>query len=169
MVESVVIEKYFHLGYDYKTITDLLQVYHGISMSVRTLKRRLQSDNVVKKKINVDEDLIRNIIRSEMQGPGQLAGYRKMWHILRIKHHVHAPRRLGTQILDPDGSKARKTNKLHHRIYQSHGPYQCWHIDGEKLVVSNYYLFTFNPFYDSKPCLSLHFCLKALSYDQCFQ
>jgi len=77
VIESVVIEKYFHLGYDYKTITDLLQVYHGITMSVRTLKRRLQSYNLVKKKINVDEDLIRNIIRSEMQGPGQLAGYRR--------------------------------------------------------------------------------------------
>ena len=168
MIGSVVIEKYFHLGYDYKTIIDLLQVYHRITMSVRTLKRRLQSYNLVKKKINVDEDLIRNIIISEMQGPGQLADYRKMWHMLRIKHHVHAPRRLVAQILhglDPDGTKAWKTNKLHHRIYQSHGPNQCWDIDGEKLVVSNY-LFTFNPFYDSKPCLSLHFCLKALSYDE---
>lgn len=167
MIESVVIEKYFHLGYDYKTITDLLQVYHGITMSVRTLKRRLQSYNLVKKKINVDEDLIRNIIRSEMQGPGQLAGYRKMWHILRIKHHVHVPRRLVAQILrelDPDASKARKRNKVHCRIYHSYGPNQCWHIDGEKLVVSN--LFTSNPFYDCKPCLPLHFCLTALSYDE---
>ncbi|XP_067037606.1 uncharacterized protein [Acropora muricata] len=133
VTENVAIEKYFHLGYDYKTITDLLLVHHGITMSVRTLKRRLKSNNLGKKKINVDEDLVRNIIRSEMQGPGQLAGYRKMWHILRIKHHVHAPRRLVAQILhelDPDGSKARKRNKLHRRIYQSHGPNQCWHIDG---------------------------------------
>lgn len=84
-----------------------LLVHHGITVSVRTLKRRLKSNNLGKKKINVDEDLVRNIIRSEMQGPGQLAGYRKMWHILRIKHHVHAPRRLVAQILhelDPDGT-----------------------------------------------------------------
>ena len=92
MIENVAIEKYFHLGYDYKTITDLLLVDHGITMSVRTLKRRLKSNNLGKKKINVDEDLVRNIIRSEMQGPGHLAGYRTMWHILRIKHHVHTPR-----------------------------------------------------------------------------
>lgn len=168
MTENVAIEKYFHLGYDYKTITDLLLVHHGITMSVRTLKRRLKTNNLGKKKINVDEDLVRNIIRSKMQGPGQLAGYRKMWHILRIKHHVHAPRRLVAQILhelDPDGSKARKRNKLHRRIYQSHGPNQCWHIDGEKLVVSN--LFSFYPFYDhSKPCLSLHFWLKPFSYEE---
>ena len=30
-------EKYFHLGYDYETITDLLQAYHSITMSVCTL------------------------------------------------------------------------------------------------------------------------------------
>ena len=53
----------------------------------------------MKKKINVDEDLVQNIVRIEMQGPGQLASYRKMWHILRLKHHVHAPRRLVAQIL----------------------------------------------------------------------
>ena len=72
VLESVVIEKYFHLGYDYETITDLLQVYHSITMSVCALTRRLQSYNLVKRKINVDEDFNRNIIRSEMQGPGQL-------------------------------------------------------------------------------------------------
>ena len=49
-------------------------------MSVSTLKRRLQIYNLVKRKMNADEDLVRNIIGSEMQRPGQLAGYR--WHIL---------------------------------------------------------------------------------------
>ena len=63
--ESEVIEKYFHLPYDYKTITNMLQVYHGITMSVRTLKRRLQSYNLVKRKNGVNEDLIRNVIRKK--------------------------------------------------------------------------------------------------------
>ena len=137
VLESVVIEKYFYLCYDYETITDLLQVYHSITMSVCALTRRLQSYNLVKRKINVDEDFNRNIIRGEMQGPGQLAGYRKMWHILRLKHHVHAPRRLVAQILhelDTDASKARKRNKPHRRIHHSHGPSQCLHIDGEILI-----------------------------------
>ena len=116
----------------------------------------------MKRKINVDEDLNRNIIRGEMQGPGQLAGYRKMWHILRLKHHVQALRRLVAQIiheLDTDASKAWKKNKPHRRIHHSPGPNQCWHIDGEILIykkqASN--LFLFNPFYNGKPCLFLHF------------
>ena len=49
MLESVVIEKYFHLGYDYETIADLLQVYHSITMRVCTLRRRLQSYNLVER------------------------------------------------------------------------------------------------------------------------
>ena len=91
----------------------------------------------MKRKINVDEDLNRNIIRGEMQGPGQLAGHRKLWHILRLKHHVHAPRWLVAQILhklDTDASRTWKTNKPHRRIHHSHGPSQCWHIDGEVLI-----------------------------------
>ena len=81
----------------------------------------------MKRKINIDKDLVWNVIRSEMQGPGQLASYRKMWHILRLKHHVHAPRRLVAHVLyelDPNASKAWMRNNLHHRIYHSHGPNQ---------------------------------------------
>ena len=131
-------------------------------MSVCTLRRRLQSYNLVKRKINVDEDLNRNIIRGEMQGPGQRAGYSKMWHILRLKHHVHARRRLVAQILhelDTDASKAWKKNKPHRRIHHSPGPNQCWHIDGEILIYKKqaFNLFLFNPFYNGKLCLFLHF------------
>ena len=63
-----------------------------------------------------------------------VASYRKMWHILRLKHHVHAPRRLVAQILhelDPDASNARKRTNC--RIYHSHGPSQCWHIELDSL------------------------------------
>ena len=133
-------------------------------MSVCTLTRRLQSYNLVERKISVDENLNRNIIRSEMQGQGQLAGYRKIWHILRLKHTVHAPRRLVPQILhelDTDASKARKRNKPHRRIYHSHGPNQSWHIDGEISIFihkkQTFNLFLFNPFNNGKPCLVLHF------------
>ena len=42
-------EKYFHLGYDYETITDLLQAYHSITMSVCTLKLVPTGSTVVSK------------------------------------------------------------------------------------------------------------------------
>ena len=71
MIESIVIEKYSQLGYDYKTITDLLQFYHGITTSVHTLKRRLQSNNLVKMKVNVDEDLTLKV-------PKEMASFSKL-------------------------------------------------------------------------------------------
>ena len=66
MIESVVIEKYsIWVMIIKQSQICYIQVYHGITMSVRTLKRRLQGYNHVKKKIHgVDEDLIRNIIRT---------------------------------------------------------------------------------------------------------
>ena len=116
------IENYFHLGYKYEDIVNLLEIYHGVSMIVRTLKRRLQKYNL-KKNAENDEQELRSIIDKEIEGIGKLAGYRKIWHILRIKHHVHAPRKVVAKIvqeLDPEASKARKGNKLKRRKYTSY-------------------------------------------------
>lgn len=127
------IEYYFHLGYKYEDIVNLLNIYHGISMSVRTLKRRLLKYDLKKKNVNINEQELRNIIQKEIEGIGQLSGYRKIWHLIRINHHIHAPRKLVAQIvhdLDPQASKERKGNKLKRRKYMSYGPNRCWHIDG---------------------------------------
>lgn len=139
--EREAIEYYFHFGYNYDVIRDLLELHHGITMSVRTLKRRLQGYNLARKDREIDEDVLMNIIRDEMQGPGQLVGYRRMWHILKMKYHLHMPRSLVAKIiqqLDPDASKARKQRRLQRRKYFSHGPNNCWHIDGKiHLRISN--------------------------------
>ena len=137
--EKKVIESYFNHGYKYDHIVSLLKSEHGIEMSVRTLKRRLKSYNL-SRRVDLEEDgnfnqeYIRNLIWQEMQGAaGCLAGYRKMWHILRLKHHMHVPRKLVATILknlDPEASDRRRRKKLKRRQYVSHGPNQCWHIDG---------------------------------------
>lgn len=46
-----------------------------------------------------------------MQGSGGLSGYRKMWHVLRMKYHIHVPRSLVARVLkdlDPEASTLRK-------------------------------------------------------------
>ncbi len=134
--EEEIIERYFHLGYKYEVITDLLKNEHGLNMSVRMLKRRLKLHNLTRRNedVRICEEQIRNLIRQEMQGPaGCLAGYRKMWHILQMKHHQHIPRQLVQKILkelDPEASDLRRKKKLRKHQYLSHGPNQCWHIDG---------------------------------------
>ena len=50
-----------------------------------------------------------------MQGPGCLSGYRKMWHLLKIKYNIHVPHNMVAQILhdiDPEASSLRKKKKL---------------------------------------------------------
>ena len=131
--ERNVIEYYFHLGYKYEDIVNLLDAYHGISVSTRTLKRKLLMYNLKKKNNTVDPEYLKNIIQREMQECGELSGYRKIWHLLRINHHLHVPRKLVAEIvynIDPEASRARKGNRLKRRKYRSYGPSHCWHIDG---------------------------------------
>ncbi|CAB4042081.1 Hypothetical predicted protein, partial [Paramuricea clavata] len=131
--ERRIIEYFFHLGYKYEDIVNLLEIYHGISICIRTLKRRLAKNNLKKKNNMVEPENLRDIIQREMQGSGELSGYRKIWHILCINHHLHVPRKLVAQIvhdIDPEASRARKGNKLRRGTYRSYGPNHCWHIDG---------------------------------------
>ena len=108
--ERRIIENYFHLGFKYDLITHLLKNEHGIEMTVRTLKRRLKSYQLSRRSENTHfcKEHVRNLISQEMQvAAGSLAGYRKMWHILRIKHHLHVPQKLVATILrelDPEAS-----------------------------------------------------------------
>ena len=101
--EQEIIEKYFHCGYDYRLIT--FNNEHGIDMSVRTLKRWLKAYNLSKRTENICEEQVREIIQAEMRGVGCLLVDRKMWHILKLKHHLHVSRPLVQRILkelDPE-------------------------------------------------------------------
>ena len=108
--------------------------YHGISISLRTLKRRLQEYGLKKRNNGVDEEQIRNLIRIEMANAGGQSGYRTIWHALRLIHSIHPPRALVAEILrelDPEASNDRKSRKLKRRKYLSPGPNYCWHVDGK--------------------------------------
>ena len=74
-----------------------------------------------------------------MRGVGCLAGYKKICHILKLKHHLHVPWKLVERILtelDPEASNLRKDRMPKRHQYLSNGPNQCWHIDGMWVVES---------------------------------
>ena len=87
-------KEYFHRGYPYAVIVSLLEKRHGVRMHVRTLKRKLKELEFKRRGGDFDKNFLRELIKLEMQGPGSLAGYRYLWHALRIKHHVNVPRNL---------------------------------------------------------------------------
>lgn len=131
------IKTYFNKGYRYEVIVDLLRKFHGSDMHVRTLKRKLQEMGLKRRNNNVDIQIVRETIRREMEGAGELAGYRYVWHALRLRHGMHVPRRMVSAFMkeiDPVGVNERAKRKLRRRRYTSDGPNFCWHIDGEQCI-----------------------------------
>ena len=122
--ERDIIEQYFHLGYKYDVIGSLMRSRHDLCMDVRTLKRRLAKYKLSRNESWRNEEEVKNIIKEEMRGSGCLAGYRKMWHLLKIKYNVHVPRNMVAKLLhdlDPEASSLRTKKKLRRRHYLSHG------------------------------------------------
>ena len=67
---------YVRRGFRYETIISFFNEYHGISMSLRTLKRRLHNYGLAKRDSStISEDTLRQIIQNEIQGSSSMLGY----------------------------------------------------------------------------------------------
>ena len=133
------LEEYFHRGYPYQAIVDLLEKLHGVRMHVRTLNRRLKA-------------LLCDLIKQEMQGAGSLAGFRYVWHSLRLRYQSVAPSYM--REIDPEGVKERRARRLKRRTYTSEGPNFCWHIDGRRLymLTGAPFMFAWSFLLQASPC-----------------
>ena len=112
------IKMYINSGYTYEVILAFLNKYHGISISMSTLQRRLKSYGLSRYDTDVDQDEVKALIRKELNGAGCLGGYRSVWHSLRLKHGISISRlRVATFMreLDPDGVEERKRRRLKRR------------------------------------------------------
>ena len=128
--ERSLIRNYFHLGYENEVILQFLVAYHGIKMSLSTLKRRLWDYGLKRRGNEVDVDQLRDIIRNEISGSGQ---DRAVWYSLRLVHRIHVPRHLEATILqeiNPVGVQQRRRRRLSWRKYVSYSSNFCWHMDG---------------------------------------
>lgn len=84
---------YFALGFSHKSILTFLNQYHGIQMSLRSLRRRLSKWNLRRHNfINCSEDSLVEAIRQEVNTSGGDLGYRQMWCLLRVGRHIRVPR-----------------------------------------------------------------------------
>ncbi len=61
---------YFKYGFQYKVILLFLSLYHGINISLRTLKRRLRDYGLERRNRAPNMSAVWNTIRNELQGPG---------------------------------------------------------------------------------------------------
>ena len=102
--EREIITRYFHLGYENQVILEFLRTYHRIGYGLSTLKRRLRQYGLRRRAgdngtLSADQTMLREMIREQMRAPGELCGYRSVWHSLRIEHQIHVPRRVVADIM----------------------------------------------------------------------
>ena len=134
------IEHYFHRGFQNQVIVDFLNNRHGVTMSLSTLKRRLRDYGLSRRGVDVSDHEVRDIVQREISGPGELRGYRAVWHSLRLNHHIHVPRERVANILrelNPAGTRERRRRRLARWRYISYGPNFCWHVDGMVNLVAS--------------------------------
>ncbi|XP_028404817.1 uncharacterized protein LOC114527386 [Dendronephthya gigantea] len=76
-----------------------------------TLSRRLAYFDIKYVRYDIDVQEVENIVREEIEGPGQLLGYRAMQKKLREVHNLAVPRGLVHNVMgivvDPDGLERR--------------------------------------------------------------
>jgi hypothetical protein len=130
--EEELIRYYFYKGFAYLDICRFLSQYHGIEMSLSTLKRRMKQLNLQRQNPEYDIDFVRNEIIALIDGPHSSRGYRSIWHSLQLSG-IRVPRRVVELLLrelDPEGVEERRRHKLKRRTYHNPGPNYAWHCDG---------------------------------------
>ena len=128
-----IIENYFNAGYKYCEILAFLIAYHGINISLRQLKRILNTKGLRRRKHPSDLEDVINVIEREIQGSGSCIGYRTMWQRLRTDYKLVVSQntvRLALKLIDPDGVTRRRKHRLQRRRYKARGPNHLWHLDG---------------------------------------
>lgn len=84
--------------------------YAQYAWSLGTLSRRLAYFDIKYIEYNTDLKKVEAALQSELQGPGQLLGYRSMQRKIREQHQLAVPRNLVYDLmteLDPDGLERR--------------------------------------------------------------
>ena len=136
--EKELIIFYFNRGFSYNEIIQFLAKQHNISISYRTICRRLKTYGLHRQDFNEradSEDLlevVRQRITEILNGPGSCSRYRTVWHTLKMEG-VQVPRIVVQETLkelDPEGTQRRKAHRLKRRKYHTRGPNHTWHIDG---------------------------------------
>lgn len=111
--------------------------------SIRTLDRRIQAFKIKRTDREVTVDQVKNAVQKELEGPGQLLGYRAMHKKVRQEHSLNVPRDLVHAVmveLHPEGLQERggvgikKTNRGKGN-FTTKGPNWLHSLDGhDKLM-----------------------------------
>ena len=105
------LQKYVLQNLSRREILDFLKRdFPQYAWSLGTLSRRLAHFDIKYVRYDIDLQEVENAVRDEVEGPGQLLGYRAMQKKLREVHNLAVPRGLVHDVMgmvDPDGLERR--------------------------------------------------------------
>ena len=105
--------KAIHQNLSRRKILDFVsRDYAQYAWSLGTLSRRLAYFDIKYIEYNTDLKEVEAALQSELQGPGQLLGYRSVQRKIRKQHQLAVPRNLVYDLmteLDPDGLERRRS------------------------------------------------------------
>ncbi|XP_044003479.1 uncharacterized protein LOC122849012 isoform X2 [Aphidius gifuensis] len=134
LIRNTLIRFYHGEGYGYQQIVDFLLHGHGLSISIRHLKRILVTLGLKRKMMTASPELdVLQAILIELQGAGDCLGYKSLWLRLQQTYGLNIRRDRVLEILrvvDPEGVEGRKIRRLRRRQYITPGPNFLWHLDG---------------------------------------
>ena len=81
----------------------------------------------------MDDQLLRQLVLQELDGPGRLLGYRALRRKLQLKYSIRTPWstvQILFRELDSEGSRLRQIHRLKRRECLNPGPNYWWHADG---------------------------------------
>lgn len=130
------IRNYFLQDFTNIEIVGFLALQHGITISVRTVKRILHRMRL-KRACLANESALEQIVSAildELENScGSFAGYRQLTRRLRRKYNLIVRRDTimkCLRVIDPEGVERRKRRRLKRRRYITPGPNFIWHVDG---------------------------------------
>ena len=97
---------------------------HNTEISIRTLKRRLQSFGLQRTVCNITEESSRQIISKEIRGSASTKDCRVLWSSLKASYGINIERYVVMKMLrelDPDGTETCRARRLRRRQYLSVG------------------------------------------------
>lgn len=125
------IKFYFTLGLKQLEVRCCLASNHNIFISERTLKRKLRSLNLDRRKHFSNIMDIYTFFKNALQSHGELHGYRWM-HLKCLQNGMVVTQevvRILLQFIDPVGVEIRTRRRLRRRQYKNKGPNFLWHMD----------------------------------------
>ncbi len=119
----------------------MVRDFPDYAWSIRTLDRRLRYFEIFYTDVDVTVEQVEQVVRQELEGPGNMLGYRAMQKKIRQVHDIRVPRDLVHAVMydiDPEGLEQRipglkrKKRKGH---FTTRGPNWVLSLDGhDKLM-----------------------------------